>query len=109
MQRNAFAHLIISVENAAILVILNKTKRNEERTQNRNPGISRGGSRGKPKHGRRGGNPQSQRNVRQVTEETMDLNHANSDDFYEFSARNSEGKNTKEMLIENKPVNVIID
>ena len=55
------------------------------------------------------GNPQSQRNVRQVTEETMDPNYANSDDFYVFSARNSEGENTKEMLIEDKPVNVIID
>ena len=39
----------------------------------------------------------------------MDPNHANSDDFYEFSAGNSEGKNTMEMLIEDKPVNVIID
>ena len=39
----------------------------------------------------------------------MDPNHANSDDFYEFSAGNSEGKNTMEMLIEDKSVNVIID
>ena len=77
-------------------------------TQIRNSGQSSGGSRGKP-NGRRGGNLKSQRNVRQVTEETMDPNHAKSDDFYEFSAGNSEGKNTMEMLIEDKPVNVIID
>ena len=86
-----------------------KTKQKKESRQNRSLGQSPGGSREKPRHGRRGGNPQSQRNVRQVTEETMDPNYANSDDFYVFSARNSEGENTKEMLIEDKPVNVIID
>lgn len=39
----------------------------------------------------------------------MDLNYVNSDDFYVFSVRNSEGENIKEMLIEDKFVNVIID
>lgn len=39
----------------------------------------------------------------------MQTNYANSDDFYEFSAGNSEGQNTTEMLTEDKPVNVIID
>ena len=39
----------------------------------------------------------------------MDPNYANSDDFYVFSAGNSEGQNTIEMLTEDKPVNVIID
>ena len=39
----------------------------------------------------------------------MDGNHANSDDFCMFSAGNIEGQNTVGMLIEDKPVNVIID
>ena len=86
-----------------------KTKQNKEHMQNHNSGQSHGGSRGKPKHGRGEGNPQSQCNVRQINEETMDPNHANSDDFYVFSAGNSEGQNTIEMLIEDKPVNVVID
>ena len=86
-----------------------KTKQNKEHMQNHNSGQSHGGSRRKPKRGRRGGNLQSQCNVCQITEETTDPNHTNSDDFYVFSAGNSEGQNTIEMLIEDKPVNVIID
>ena len=39
----------------------------------------------------------------------MDPNHANSNDFYVSITGNSEGQNTIEMLIEDKPVNVIID
>ena len=86
-----------------------KTKLNKVHTPNQKSGQFRRDSYGKPKFGRRGGNPQGQRNVRQVTEETMNPNYANSDDFYVFSAGNSEGQNTIEMLIEDKPVNVIID
>ena len=39
----------------------------------------------------------------------MDPNHANSNDFYVSITGNSEGQNTIEMLIEDKPVNVIIE
>ena len=39
----------------------------------------------------------------------MGPNYANSDDLYVFNAGNSEEQNTIEMLIEDKPVNVIID
>ena len=112
MQRNAFAHVIMTVEkcgNFGDFEQCSKTKQNKERTQNRSSGQSPGGFRGNPKYGKRGGNPQSQRNVHQVTEETMDPNHANNDDFYVFSTGNSEGQNTIEMLIEDKPVNVMID
>ena len=74
-----------------------KTKQNEERTPNSNLGQFRGDARGKSKHGRWGGNPQGQRNVRQVTEETTDPNHANNDGFYVFSAWCSERKNIMEI------------
>lgn len=86
-----------------------KTKKNNKRTPNRNSGQFRGGARGKPKQGGRWGNPQGQSNVRQVTKETMDPNHANNDGFYVFSAWNSERQNTIQMLIEDTPVNVPTD
>ena len=54
-------------------------------------------------------NPWGQRDVSQVTEQTMDESCGNRDDFYVFSARSREAQNTTEMLIEGKPINVIID
>ena len=46
------------------------------------------------KHGR------GQRDVRQVTEQTMDESRGNRDDFYVFSARSGDAQNTVEMLIQ---------
>ena len=54
-------------------------------------------------------NSRGQRDVRQVTEQTMDESRGNRDDFYMFSARSGEAQNTVEMLIEDKPINVILD
>ena len=39
----------------------------------------------------------------------MAENRGNRDNFYVFSARSGEAQNTVEMLIEDKPINVIID
>ena len=86
-----------------------KTKQNKECTPNRSTSQFRGNTRGKPNNVRRGAKAQGQNVALQVAEETMDGNHANSDDFYVFIAGNIEGQNTVEMLIEDKPVNVIID
>ena len=54
-------------------------------------------------------NQRGQRDVRQVTEQTMDESRGNKDEFYVFSARSEEAQNTVEMLTENQPINVIID
>ena len=54
-------------------------------------------------------NQRGQRDVRQVTEQTMDKSCGNKDDFYVFSARSGEEQNTVEILNEDKPINVIID
>ena len=86
-----------------------KSKQTKEDTLNRDSSRFRGNNRGKPKHGRMARNPRGQRDVRQVTEQTMDESHGNRDDFYVFSARSGEAQNTVEMLIEDKPINVIID
>ena len=89
-----------------------KTKQNKECTPNRSTSQFRENTRGKPKNVRRGAKGQGQHVALQVAEETMDGNqdgnHANSDDFYVFTAGNIEGQNTVEMLIEDKPANVII-
>ena len=39
----------------------------------------------------------------------MDETRGNRDDFYVFSARSRDAQNTVEMLIQDKPINVIID
>ena len=44
-----------------------------------------------------------------MTEETIDGNHGNIDDYHVFSIRDGVAQNTVEMLIEDKPVNIVID
>ena len=83
-----------------------KTKQTKESRPNHDSSQLRGNTRGKPKHGR---NPLGQCDVRQVTEKTMDKSRGNRDDFYVFSARSGDAQNTVEMLIQDKPINIIID
>ena len=85
------------------------TKQTKQDTLNRDSSRFRGNTHGKPKHGRTARNPRGQRDARQVTEQTMDESRGNRDDFYVFSARSGEAQNTVEMLIEDKPINVITD
>jgi len=54
-------------------------------------------------------NQRGQRDLHQVAEQAMDESRGNKDDFYVFSARSRKAQNTVEMLIEDKPINVIID
>ena len=111
LRKIAIGHVITSVENAAKLAILRCVARlnRQEDTLNRDSSRFRGNTHGKPKHGRMARNPQGQRDVHQVTEQTKDESRGNRDDFYVFSGRSREAQNTIEMLIEDKPINVIID
>ena len=67
-----------------------KSKQTKEDTLNRDSCRFRGNTGGKPKHGRMARSPTGQRDVRQVTEQTMDESRENKDDFYVFSARSRE-------------------
>ena len=71
LRKIAIAHVITSMENVA------KTKQTKEDTLNRDSSRFRGNTRGKPKHGRMARNPRGQRDVRQVTEQTMDESRGN--------------------------------
>ena len=44
-----------------------------------------------------------------VTGDTSAENRVSSDDFYVFNAGNTDGQNTMELMIEDKPINVVID
>ena len=86
-----------------------KSKQTKEDTLNRDSCRFRGNTHGKPKHGRMARIPTGQRDVRQVTEQTMAETQGNKDDFYVFSARSREAQNTVEILFEDQPINVTID
>ena len=69
----------------------------------------RGNTHEKSKHGRMARNQRGQCDLRQVTEQTMDESRGKKDDFYLFSTRSGKAQNTVEMLIEDRPITVIID
>ena len=54
-------------------------------------------------------NQRGQCDLGQVTEQTMDESRGKKDDFYLFSTRSGKEQNTVEMLIEDRPITVIID
>ena len=69
-----------------------KSKQTKEDALNRDSSRFHGNTRGKPKHGRMARNQRGQRDVRQVTEQTMDESRGNKDDFYVFRAGSGKNK-----------------
>ena len=84
-------------------------KQNKERDSSRGSSRCRGNSRRTQSRGRRGGDQQSQRDVRQVSERVNAGSSANSDDFYVFYTGDADDRNSLKLQIEDKIINVIID
>ena len=95
--------------NVGHLEVCCHSKQSKERESSRSSSRSRGNSRRKQSSGRRGGDQQSQRDVRQVSEQVNTGSSANSDDFYVFYTGDADDRNSLKLQIEDKIINVIID
>ena len=84
-------------------------KQNKEQETGRRSSPGRGNSRRKQSGGRRGGDRQSQRDVRQVSKEVNAGSSANSEDFYVFYTGDTDDRNCLKLQIEDKIINVIVD
>ena len=84
-------------------------KQSKERESSRSSSRSRGNSRRKQSSGRRGEDQQSQRDVRQVSEQVNTGSSANSDDFYVFYTGDADDRNSLKLQIGDKIINVIIN
>ena len=85
------------------------SKQSKERESSRSLSRNRGNSRRKQGSGRRGGEQQRQRDVRQVSEQVNTGSSASSDDFYVFYTGDADDRNSLKLQIEDKIINVIID
>ena len=85
------------------------SKQSKERESSRSSSRGRGNSRRKQSRGRRGGDKESLRDVRQVSEEANAGSSASCGDFYVFYTGDNDDQNSLKLQIEDKIMNVIID
>ena len=85
------------------------SKQKKERDSSRSSSRGHENSQTKPGRGRREENSKEQRDLHNVTGDTIAENRGSSDDFYVFNVGSTDGQNTMELTIEDKLVNVAID